>query len=488
MTAPALQRCLRCGTGLSEDRLSTCPGCLFGAELPPVLIGNGTIELGDEIGQGGMGTVFLARHLRLGRTVAVKFLPPELAERPEFRTRFEREAHALALLHHPNVVTIHDYGEEDGQAYIVMEWVEGSSLASALPLPPGRAIELVLQICDALAYVHRLGMVHRDIKPENILLDAAGDAKVSDFGLARMVGDAGRGWTVTGADAALGTLYYMAPEVMRGAPPDPRMDVYSVGVVLYQALTGRLPIGEFERLPGALDRVVRTALSHAPEKRYASVEDLARDLQAARATVNATGAELPPAEQLWMRAVALLLTAASALTGWAALLSLTPQAVNPDTLHPLSLIGARQLADGRWVSLARFETWPTLGAVAAFGVALAAMGLLRRHWAQSGLDRPDPDVPLREPRWVLALGALSLSVYGARIVSMAYGTGFVAMYVSLIGALVELSAMYLLWLAILEARRRARPLRRERLLWLGFGLALVPPAAELLNYVRRWLE
>jgi serine/threonine-protein kinase len=238
------------------------------------LIGQGTLELGEEIGQGGMGSVFKAKHLRLGRQVAVKFLPAELASKSEFRVRFEREAHALALLSHPNIVTIYDYGEEAGQGFIVMELVEGQSLDKMLPLAPERAIDVVLKIADALSYAHKQGIIHRDIKPGNVLVDQFGNVKVTDFGLARMGGGDARGWTLTAPDRALGTLYYMAPEVMTGAPPDPRMDVYSLGVLLYQLLTGALPVGEFERLPGSIDLVVRRALSQAPAKRYATIDEL----------------------------------------------------------------------------------------------------------------------------------------------------------------------------------------------------------------------
>ena len=483
-----MTRCARCGGAIPEGRFSACPSCLLGTEVPPVLIGNGTLELHDELGQGGMGAVFRARHKKLGRDVAVKFLPADLAARPEFRVRFEREAHALALLNHPNIVTIHDYGDEDGQGYIVMELVAGKSLEAMLPLAPQRAIEVVLQICAALSYAHRQGIVHRDVKPGNVIIDDSGNVKVTDFGLARMAGDDARGWTLTTPDQALGTMYYMAPEVMAGAAPDPRMDVYSLGVLLYRAITGALPIGDFERLPGAIDRVVRRALAQAPEKRYGTIDEFASDLGEARGQPQQVEHELPPAERQWLRAVALVYATASAIAGWALLVSITPQAVAPGELHPLAIVLPRKLDDGRVVSLARFEVWPTLGALAAFGVALAASGLLRRHFRQTGLDKPDPDRPLRESRWMLMLGFLSVLIYGGRKLSQLFGHEIVASYAPFFGALLELSAMYLLWAGVLEAGRRARPMKSEPKLLIGFGIALLPPALELVQYALPWLK
>jgi len=166
--------CPRCRRAYPGARLSLCPACLLEAEIPPALLGD-SLELVDEIGRGGMGTVWKARHLRLGRTVAVKFLAPELAAQPDFERRLEREARALALLSHPGIVGVHDFGREEGLGYIVMEYVEGAPLSAAIPLPIDRAVVVARQVLEALAYAHRRGVVHRDIKPENILLDAAGE-------------------------------------------------------------------------------------------------------------------------------------------------------------------------------------------------------------------------------------------------------------------------------------------------------------------------
>lgn len=483
--AKAFGACPRCGGLVPADRFQVCPTCLMSDDEPEVVIAQGTLELGKELGHGGMGTVFRARHLRLGREVAVKFLPAELADSAEFRTRFEREAHALALLNHPNIVTIHDYGEEAGQGYIVMELVEGSTLADQLPLAPERTIDIVLQICDALSYAHRQGIVHRDIKPGNVLIDRTGKVKVTDFGLARMAGDGARGWTLTTPDRALGTLYYMAPELMRGGEISPRVDVYALGVLLYESMTGALPLGDFERLPGAIDHVVRRALSQLPEKRHASVDEFASELRRARHHVVERKGELPAAEKQWFRAVVLLYATATAIFGWALLLSLTPRVVAPTELHPLSL-GPKALADGNFVSLARFEVWPTLGALAAFGLALTASGFLRRHFSQVGLDQPDPDLPIRESKWLLGLGAVALGTYAWR--RLGDDATILARYSPFFGALIELVSMYLLWSGLLEAKRRSRPLVREPGLFLGFLLMLVPPALELGAYALPWLR
>ena len=492
MTDTAPKSCPRCGSAVSEARFAACPKCLLAGTEPPVVIGQGagTLELGDEIGQGGMGTVFRARHLKLGRSVAVKFLPPELAAKPEFRARFEREAHALALLNHPNIVTIHDYGEEAGQGYIVMELVDGTSLDKLVPMAPARAIEVVLEIAGALSYAHKQGIIHRDVKPSNVLIDAAGRVKVTDFGLARMgqSGVHGRGWTLTTPDQAVGTLYYMAPEVMAGAPPDPRMDVYSLGVLLYQSITGNLPIGEFERLPGTLDHVIRRALSQVPDKRYSSVDAFASDLAGARSYVAAADEGLPPAERQWLRAVALVYATATAIAGWALLTSMTPIAVQTDQINPLSIVSSRKLEDGRLVSLARFEVWPTLGALAAFGIALTASGLLRRHLGRVGLDKPEPTRPVREARTVFVLGLGAMLIYFLRRLTINTSLHIFATYSPFFGAIFELVAMYVAWTAILEAKRRSRPLTAEPALFIGALLCLVPPALELFAYALPWIR
>jgi hypothetical protein len=236
------------------------------------------------IGRGGMGAVYRARQRSLDRRVAIKLLPFELGVREDFAERFRREAEALARLNHPGIVAVHDFGQaDDGHYFIVMEYVEGTDLAARLqesgPLAPEEALAVVRQVCDALEYAHARGVVHRDIKPGNILLDAEGRVKVTDFGLAQLAGDEPRtALTVTGA--LLGTPEYVAPEqAQAGAVVDARADIFSVGVMLYELLTGQLPRGVFRRLPErALDRVVTRALQSDPALRYATLGELRADL------------------------------------------------------------------------------------------------------------------------------------------------------------------------------------------------------------------
>ncbi|HUG54733.1 MAG TPA: serine/threonine-protein kinase, partial [Vicinamibacteria bacterium] len=379
------------------------------AELAPALLGD-SLELLEEVGRGGMGTVWKARHLRLGRSVAVKFLAPELAAQPDFERRLEREARALALLSHPGIVAVHDFGREEGIGYIVMEYVEGRPLSDTIPLPLDRAVGVAREVLAALAYAHGRGVVHRDVKPENILLDASGSVKVTDFGIARLLGpEAEKGITAVGR--LVGTPRYLAPEALAGGPPDPRMDVFAVGVVLREMVAGREEGGA--RLPAALERIVARATAADPAQRYAGADEMARDLDGFAA--GGAGDDLLPHERNWMRTVALVQTLATAVALWALLVSVTPKVITPGEVQPLIMVRTERLADGRVLSRARFETWPTLAAVAAIAAAVATHGALRRHWREARLERARPDQPLRESRTVLALGLVSVSVYGARL-------------------------------------------------------------------------
>jgi len=473
--------CPRCGGTLEGGDARVCPRCLLEADLPPALIG-GTLELGDEIGQGGMGTVYRAVDRRLGRTVAVKFLPPALAARPDLRERFAREARALAHLTHPHIVTIHDFGEEGDEPYIVMEYVEGGPLSAHIPMSVERAARVMTEVCEAVAYAHDRGLVHRDLKPENILLDAAGRAKVSDFGIARMMqpDPAERALTAPGVTA--GTLHYCAPEVIDGAPPDPRSDVYALGVVLYELVTGRLPLGDFDALPPSLDRIVRRALAPDPERRYPSAAAMGDDLARGRASESTSDA----VERPWTYAVAAVASAATATALWALLVSVTPKVLARGDLMPLIMLGTEDLGDGRIVSRARFETWPALSALVATALAIAAYAWLRLHWRQSGAEGRDPHRRLREGRWVLAGGAVAIAVYGVRKLLEVAGHAPIAAYFPLAGGVLEVGVLFCVWVAVLEAWRTKRPLRHEPALWVGTALALVPPAVELVVYLVTW--
>ncbi|HEY1337306.1 MAG TPA: protein kinase [Bryobacteraceae bacterium] len=263
----------------------------------------GVYEILGRLGAGAMGEVYRARDTRLGRDVAIKILPPEFAESPERRRRFEQEARAASALNHPNIVSIYDAGTEGGTAYIVSELVDGESLRDVIgrgAIPVRRAVELAAQIADGLASAHAAGVVHRDIKPENVMLTRDGRAKILDFGLARqMTVAAGEGTlTVTQPGAIMGTAAYMSPEQVSGTPADARSDIFSLGIMLYEMLTGKLP---FERAtpvetmsailreepaefpiaaPVQLQQVVLHCLEKQPAARYQSAQDLAFNLRA----------------------------------------------------------------------------------------------------------------------------------------------------------------------------------------------------------------
>lgn len=308
-------RCPKCGQEVSSSSpAGVCPKCLLAAGLehasqsfpptqdsprsgeafvPPVpeeLAANfPQLEILELLGRGGMGAVYKARQRGLDRIVALKILPPEVGRDPAFAERFEREARALAKLNHPHVVTIHDIGRTaDGLYYFTMEYVDGVNLRHAIKtasLAPQDALAIVSQICDALQYAHDAGVVHRDIKPENILLDRRGQVKIADFGLAKLLGrdtDA----SLTHTHQIMGTLRYMAPEQMEGHLVDHRADIYSLGVLFYELLTGELPLGRFAppskkvRIDVRLDEVVLRALEKEPDLRYQQVSEVKTGVEA----------------------------------------------------------------------------------------------------------------------------------------------------------------------------------------------------------------
>jgi serine/threonine protein kinase len=269
----------------------------------------------SQVGRGGMGVVYRARHCRLDRLAALKVIAPDLLEDPAARERFREEAVVAASLEHPNIVPVHDAGEADGIAYLAMRYVRGTDLALLVrgldPLGPARAAEIVARVAGALDCLHDAGYVHRDVKPRNVLIARDGHVYLTDFGLARSVaGDAG----ATRAGQWVGTVDYVAPEQIRGLGAGPRADVYGLGCVLFFALTGCAPFdGETPAarlwahlhepppapsrlrpgLPSALDEAVVRALAKDPADRFRSAGELGRAaLRAARAAAAATAA--PP--------------------------------------------------------------------------------------------------------------------------------------------------------------------------------------------------
>ena len=230
------------------------------------------------IGRGGMGAVYQARQRSLERDVALKVLLPGRAEDPEMAARFSQEARLLATLRHPGIVAVHDFGSVEGRSFLVLEYVEGVTLREVLRqgmMDPAEALRIIPPLCEALIYAHEHGVVHRDIKPENILLDLEGRPRVTDFGLAHLNGEVG---------PAAGTPGYEAPEQKEGAC-DPRVDVYALGVILYELLTGQKPdrAGELEDSASPTDpawqRVVRHAMARNPEERYQTVEQFSREVE-----------------------------------------------------------------------------------------------------------------------------------------------------------------------------------------------------------------
>ena len=268
----------------------------------PEQVLSGRYRVLRKIGGGGMADVYLCEDLTLGRRVALKVLLSRFLDDPNFVERFRREAKAAAGLNHANLVSIYDWGEVDGTYFIVMEYVEGETLKDLVRrrgrLSGSEAVRISLQLLAALEFAHRTGIVHRDVKPQNVMLDRDGNAKVTDFGIAR-AGDSG----MTEAGSILGTAQYLAPEQAKGQRVDERSDLYSVGIVLYEMLTGAVPfkgdsavtvalkhVNEMAAepaqlvpgMPYALNQIVLKAIAKDPEQRYQTAEQFARDLRSAQ--------------------------------------------------------------------------------------------------------------------------------------------------------------------------------------------------------------
>lgn len=248
-----------------------------------------TLEILELVGAGGMGAVYKARQPGLDRLVALKILPEELTHDPRFALRFTREARTLAKLSHPNIVSVFECGTVEGTYYFLMEFVDGPTLREVIRggrLPPEQALSIVPHLCDALQYAHDQGVVHRDIKPDNILLARDGGVKIADFGLARILGNDAATTQLTQTHQVMGTPRYMAPEQFSGARGvDHRADIYSLGVVFYEMLTGELPIGRFEvpshkaAIDVRLDDVVLRSLEAEPQRRYQHASEIKSDVQ-----------------------------------------------------------------------------------------------------------------------------------------------------------------------------------------------------------------
>jgi outer membrane protein assembly factor BamB/predicted Ser/Thr protein kinase len=301
--------CPRCGTPLpSNAPEGLCPQCLGalnftgdtgftnaegGHKAPPtpeeIAPHFPQLEVLDCLGRGGMGVVYKARQRTLGRLVALKLLAPEREKDAHFSERFTREAQALAALNHPHIVTIHDFGQSNGYYFLIMEFVDGVNLRQLLrarKLSPEEALAIVPPLCEALQYAHERGIVHRDIKPENLLLANDGRIKVVDFGIAKMLGTEGQ----LAEEQAAGTPGYMAPEQCETPQHvDSRADIYSLGVVFYEMLTGELPAKELEApsrkvaIDVRIDQVVLRALEKSPDLRWQTAAEMRTGVEEAAA-------------------------------------------------------------------------------------------------------------------------------------------------------------------------------------------------------------
>lgn len=337
------QFCTRCGARTVAMTGEEPPSSLSTAETTPGAAQDEVFETGDSLvgrvldgkyeivaplGSGGMGTVYRARRIHIGDEVAIKVLHPRLTNDEKLVERFRREARAAAQLHHPNVVTIHDYGEARGPggfAYIVMELVRGESLRDILKregrLETARAVSLMRDVCAGVGAAHRRSIVHRDIKPDNIIVTPPDEdrehetVKVVDFGIAKLRDLAAEGSTLTEAGMMVGTLFYMSPEQCKGEPLDSRADVYSLGAMLHEMLAGTPPftasnitsmifkhvgeppppLPEDLPIPQALRATVLRALSKEPDARPRDASEFAREVQSALNSAPAPGAT-PPAE------------------------------------------------------------------------------------------------------------------------------------------------------------------------------------------------
>ena len=252
------------------------------------------LEIIALLGAGGMGAVYKARQKGLDRLVALKILPEEFDHDVKFALRFTREARTLAKLNHPNIVSVFEFANVDDVYYFLMEFVDGSTLRDVVragQLAPEHALAIVPHLCDALQYAHDQGFVHRDIKPENILMAKDGAVKIADFGLSRLVGNENQATNLTQTHQVLGTPRYMAPEQLEGSHRvDHRADIYSLGVVFYEMLTGELPVGRFEppshkvHIDVRLDEVVLRTLEREPQQRYQAASEIKSDLQSISST------------------------------------------------------------------------------------------------------------------------------------------------------------------------------------------------------------
>ncbi len=326
--------CVNCGNPIPADAPGgACPRCLIGMGIQRPPVQNETtpyegqfyaprpdelteyfpnLEIVELLGHGGMGAVYRARQVNLDRWVALKVLSPHLSTDPSFAERFTREARTMAKLSHPNIVIVYDFGQAGPYYFLVMELIDGVNLREAIAassVTPEHALLIVPQICEALQYAHDQGIIHRDIKPENILIGKNRQIKIADFGLAKLLDPQAADFTLTGTRQVLGTRNYMAPEqIEKPETVDHRADIYSLGVVFYELLTGELPLGRFS-LPsekaavnGQLDDVVLRTLEKEPARRYQQASQIKTAVESvvrppAGASPHQAASNIPPVQE-----------------------------------------------------------------------------------------------------------------------------------------------------------------------------------------------
>ena len=438
--------CPKCGTELPpETRPEDCPRCLMSLGVGgssgrgASAVGNAPpapgpeqlaphfpqLEILEVLGRGGMGVVYRARQTSLDREVALKILSVSAEAGDAFAGRFAIEAKALARLDHPNIVTVYDFGVAGGYYYLMMELVEGVNLRQAMrsgAIGSGSALGVVSQVCGALQFAHDEGIVHRDIKPENILVDPSGRVKIADFGLAKILGREADATRLTDSGLTMGTAHYMAPEqVEHPKDVDHRADIYSVGVVFYELLTGELPLGRFDppsrkiQVDVRVDDVVLKALEKEPQRRYQAADEVKTDVDhiSSRSTESATRAAafVPPpgalsAGRLKLAGVACVVDALAQLPvfGMLAVLALEQDAAPAAWWVSVSFV---------WTALFIVVFWNLrrileehLGVRKAHPIILVLIGANVAWWIAGALSYLDPMVELLSVLFTLGVSVV----------------------------------------------------------------------------------
>jgi tRNA A-37 threonylcarbamoyl transferase component Bud32 len=458
MNTPRLPTCPKCGLPLPVDApKGLCPRCLAVMNLADETAFTGDdavsaqtpltpaelaphfpqLEILECLGRGGMGVVYKARQKSLHRFVALKLLAPERASDPSFAERFAKEAQALAVLNHPHIVGVYDFGQAGGFYFLLMEFVDGVNLRQAMKsgrFTPEQALAIVPPVCEALQYAHEHGIVHRDIKPENLLLDKDGRVKIADFGIAKMLHVDGVEVGLTNSQPA-GTPQYMAPEQKAHHRTDHRADIYSLGVVLYELLTGELPADKLQppsrkvQIDVRLDEIVLRALETKPELRFQTAADFRTQVET---IADGAAAISPAANSEYVSSWGFRLTAGPAIkTGYVRFWESLFGSVNsPGAIHALNLsrigfIGILAplaiLPGWRWC-------WPAFGFLGMFG--MIGVAYVSEAAARRGVDlsRTDGAEDAKSRRAVWRRRILRLTV-GGGILPIAFFA--LALFVSL---------------------------------------------------------